>query len=191
MARTGRRPGPTETPQQILAAARGLFAQRGYQATSVRAIAAQAGVNPALVHHYFGTKGDLFVAAMDLPINPSEMIMNLLTAGPREEFAERFVTAFVRIWRDPEIGPRMQALLRSAVAGEDGAALVRNLAENVLLPRASEALGVPKLRVAAAMSHLIGLVLGATVIRIEPVASADEYQLAQLVTPTIAHYLAP
>jgi len=191
MATAGRRPGPTETPAAILAAARDAFAARGYQGASIRAIAAAAGVNPALVHHYFGTKDDLFVAAMDLPFNPAEMIMELLAAGPREEFAERFVRAFVQIWRDPEAGPRLQALLRSAVAGEDGAALVRNLAENVLLVRASEALGVPKIQVAAAMTHLIGLMLGAMIIRVEPLASADEYQLVELVTPAISRYLAP
>lgn len=191
MATAGRRPGPTETPAAILAAARDAFAARGYQGASIRAIAADAGVNPALVHHYFGTKDDLFVAAMDLPFNPAEMIMELLAAGPREEFAERFVRAFVQIWRDPEAGPRLQALLRSAVAGEDGAALVRNLAENVLLVRASEALGVPKIKVAAAMTHLIGLMLGAMIIRVEPLASADEYQLVELVTPAISRYLAP
>ncbi|HEV7193479.1 MAG TPA: TetR family transcriptional regulator [Jatrophihabitantaceae bacterium] len=191
MARAGRRPGPTETPGAILGAARDLFATRGYQGTSIRAVAADAGVNPALVHHYFRTKGDLFTAAMDLPLNPAEMVINILNTGPREEFAERFVRAFIRIWRDPETGPRLQALLRSAVATEDGAALVRNLAENVVLARASEALGVPKIRVAVAMSHLIGLMLGATILQIEPLASAEEYQLVELITPPIARYLAP
>jgi translation initiation factor 6 (eIF-6) len=77
------------------------------------------------------------------------------------------------------------------VATEDGAALVRNLAENVVLARASEALGVPKIRVAVAMSHLIGLMLGATILQIEPLASAEEYQLVELITPPIARYLAP
>lgn len=191
MPRAGRRPGPTETPAAILAAARAAFAERGYQGATIRSIAAAAEVNPALVHHYFGNKDDLFVAAMDLPVNPAEMIMELLATGPREEFAERFVRAFVRIWRDPEAGPRMQALLRSAVAGDDGATLVRNLAENVLLVRASEALGVPKINVAMAMTQLIGLMLGAMIIRVEPLASAEEYQLVELVTPTIQRYLAP
>src|SRR3978361_1274026 len=98
MARAGRRPGPTETPQAILAAARDLFAQRGYQATSVRAIAAAAGVNPALVHHYFGTKGDLFVAAMDLPVNPAEMIKTLLAAGPPGKFQQTLGLQLLAIW---------------------------------------------------------------------------------------------
>jgi AcrR family transcriptional regulator len=168
MARTGRRPGPTSTPDAILTAARDLFAQRGYQATTMRAVASAAGVNAALVHHYFGTKQRLFVAALNLPIDPVEVIETLLAAGPREQFAERFVRFFVTAWRDPATGQALQAVLRSAASTEPGATMVRNLAENVLLERASAALGVSKLRVAAAMSHLIGLVLGATILAIEP-----------------------
>jgi AcrR family transcriptional regulator len=191
MARAGRRPGPTSTPDAILTAARDLFAQRGYQATTMRAVASAAGVNAALVHHYFGTKQRLFVAALDLPIDPVEVIETLLAAGPREQFAERFVRFFVTAWRDPATGQALQAVLRSAASTEPGATMVRNLAENVLLERASAALGVSKLRVAAAMSHLIGLVLGATILAIEPLASASVDDLVELVAPAIQRYLAP
>jgi AcrR family transcriptional regulator len=190
MASAGRRPGPTQTPDAILAAARELFAERGYQATSVRSIAAAAGVNAALIHHYFGTKANLFVAALDMPFNPADLVNSLLDSVPREQFAEQFVRTFLRIWRDPATGTRLQALLRSAVATDGGANLVRNLAENVLLVSAAERLGVPKLNVAVAMSHLIGLVLGATIIRVEPLASAADEELVALVAPTIQRYLA-
>lgn len=191
MARAGRRPGPTSTPDAILVAARELFAQRGFQATTVRDVAASAGVNAALVHHYFGTKQGLFVAALNLPLDPAEVIEALLASGPRELFAERFVRFFVAAWRDPATGQPLRAVLRSAASTEQGAALVRNLAENVLLERASAALGVPKLRVAVAMSHLIGLVLAATIISIEPLASASEDELVELIAPAIQRYLSP
>lgn len=189
MARAGRRPGPTQTPDAILAAARRQFAERGFRETTVRAVAAEAGVNPALVHHYFGSKDGLFVAALDLPVNPVDVLQQLLSAGPRAEFGERFVRLFLRLWRDPATGQSLQALLRSATGTEQGAARIRSLAEEVLLEHAAAALGVPKLRVAVAMSHLVGLVLAATVLRIEPLASADEEELVALIAPTIQRYL--
>jgi AcrR family transcriptional regulator len=191
MARAGRRPGPTTTPEQILEAARTLFAERGYQGTSMRAVAAAADVNAALVHHYFGTKEQLFVAALRMPLNPAEVITTLLAAGPREEFAQRFVRFFIRAWREPATGQRLQAVLRSAVSTEQGAASIRTFAEQVLLERVSGALGVSKLRVATAMTHLIGLMLGSTIIGIEPLASASEDELVALVAPVIAGYLDP
>jgi AcrR family transcriptional regulator len=191
MARAGRRPGPTNTPEAIRTAARTLFAERGFHATTIRAVATSAGVNTALVHHYFGTKDRLFVAALNLPLNPAEVIEALVAAGPREQFAERFVRFFIAAWRDPVTGQPLQAVLRSAASTDQGAAMVRNLVENVFLDRAAAALGVPKLRVAVAMSHLLGLVLGATIVRIEPLVSATDDELVELIAPTIHHYLSP
>jgi len=189
VARAGRRPGPTTTPEQILDAARALFAERGYQGTTMRAVAERAGVNAALVHHYFKAKERLFIAALRMPLNPAEVVATLLAAGPREEFAQRFVRFFVRAWRDPVTGQRLQAVVRSAVGTKQGAASIRELAEDVLLDRVSAALGVSKLRVATAITHLIGLMLGSTIIGIEPLASASEDELVELVAPAIAHYL--
>jgi len=189
VARAGRRPGPTTTPDQILEAARTLFAERGYQGATMRAVADRAGVNAALVHHYFGSKERLFVAALHMPLNPAEVVPTLLAAGPRQEFAQRFVRFFVRAWRDPVTGPRLQAVVRSAVGTEQGAASIRELAEDVLLDQVAGALSVSKLRVATAITHLIGLMLGSTIIGIEPLASATEDELVELVAPAIAHYL--
>lgn len=191
MARAGRRPGPTNTPEAILSAARTLFAERGFQATTIRAVATAAEVNPALVHHYFGTKDRLFVAALNLPLNPAEAIEHLVAAGPREQFAERFVRFFISAWREPATGQPLQAVLRSATSTDQGAAMVRNLVENLLLERAAAVLGVPKLRVAVALSHLLGLVLAATIVRIEPLASATDDELVELIAPTIHRYLSP
>jgi AcrR family transcriptional regulator len=190
MAPAGRRPGPTQTRDAILAAARAQFAGRGYTGTTVRSVAAAADVNPALIHHYFGSKDQLFLAALNMPVNPAQVIVQLLAAGPRSEFPERIVRYFIVAWRDPAIGQALQAVLRRAVSDEASAALIRNLVENVLLPRAADALGLPKMRIAIAMSHLIGLVLGATILHIEPLASASEDELVDLVAPAIRSYLA-
>jgi AcrR family transcriptional regulator len=191
MARAGRRPGPTNTPEAILAAARELFAERGFQATTIRAVAGSAGVNTALVHHYFGTKEQLFLAALKLPLNPADAIAALLAAGPREQFAERFVRFFVTAWRDPETGQQLQAVVRSAASTEQGATLVRDLVEDVVLDRGAAALGVSKLRLAVAWSHLLGLMMGATIVGIESLASASDDELVELIAPAIHRYLSP
>ncbi len=189
MPRSGRRPGRTRTRTEILAAARLLFAERGYAGTSVRAVADAAQVNAALVHHYFGTKSALFVAALHLPLDPPQLLAELLSGGPRAEFPERVVRRFVRMCRDPDTGPALRAMLRHAVGTDDGARGIRELLENVLLPRASAALGVPPIRFAAAMSQLIGLVIVSAVVGVRPLADADEDELVSLVAPTIARYL--
>ncbi|MGO9658515.1 MAG: helix-turn-helix domain-containing protein, partial [Acidimicrobiales bacterium] len=74
MARTGRRPGRPGTRQAVLDGARRLFAERGYDGASVRDIAVAAGVDPALVHHYFGTKQELFLSVLGAPVDPAEMV---------------------------------------------------------------------------------------------------------------------
>jgi AcrR family transcriptional regulator len=189
MATRGRRPGLSSTRQEILAAARLLFAQRGYQATTMRAIAAEAGVNAALLHHYYGSKEQLLVAAMNLPLNPPERIRELRDAGPREQLGERIVRFFVQAWRNPETGPPLQALLRAAASSDAGAATMRQFVENVMFPRLSSLLGVPQLRLSGAFAQLIGYALGATVIGVEPLASASEDELVALLAPSVQRYL--
>jgi AcrR family transcriptional regulator len=189
MATRGRRPGPSNTREQILAAARQLFAQRGYQATTMRAIAAEAGVNAALVHHYYGSKEQLLIAAMNLPLNPADVIRELRDAGPREQLGERLVRFFVRTWRDPQTGQPLQALLRASASSDAGAATMRQFVENVMLARLTTLLGVPRLRLAGGFAQLLGFALGGTVIGIEPLASASEDDLVALLAPSIQRYI--
>jgi AcrR family transcriptional regulator len=189
MATRGRRPGPSNTRAEILGAARLLFAQHGYQATTMRAIAAQAGVNAALVHHYYGSKEQLLVAAMNLPLNPADVIRELRDAGPREQLGERLVRFFVRTWRDPQTGQPLQALVRGAASSDAGAATMRQFVENVMLARLSSLLGVPRLRLAGGFAQLLGFALGGIVIGIEPLASASEDELVALLAPSIQRYI--
>jgi AcrR family transcriptional regulator len=187
--RPGRRPGPSSTRPKILAAARTLFASRGYHATTVRDIAAEAGVNAALVHHYFGSKEQVFVAAMNLPLNPADLISRLRDGGPRAQLGERVVRLFARTWRDPATGQPLQALLRAAASTEQGATMMRQFVEDVMLPRVSAELGVSRVRAAGAFSQLIGFALAATILRAEPLASASEDELAALLAPSVQRYL--
>jgi AcrR family transcriptional regulator len=189
MATRGRRPGPSNTREEILAAARQLFAQRGYQATTMRAIAAEAGVNAALVHHYYGSKEQLLVAAMNLPLNPPERIRELRDAGPREQLGERIVRFFVQAWRDSPTGQPLQALLRAAASSDAGAATMRQFVEQVMLPRLSSLLGVGQLQLSGAFAQLVGFALAATVIGVEPLASASEDELVALLAPSIQRYI--
>ena len=189
MATRGRRPGPSNTREEILVAARQLFAQRGYQATTMRAIAAEAGVNAALVHHYFGSKEQLLVAAMNLPLNPADAIRELRDAGPRDQLGERLVRFFVRTWRDPQTGQPLQALLRASASSDAGAATMREFVENVMLARLSMLLGIPRLRLAGGFAQLVGFALAGTVIGIEPLASASEDELVVLLAPSIQRYV--
>jgi AcrR family transcriptional regulator len=187
--RPGRRPGPSSTRPEILAAARTLFASRGYHGTTVRDIAAEAGVNAALVHHYFGSKDQVFVAAMNLPLNPADLISRLRDGGPRAQLGERVVRLFARTWRDPATGQPLQALLRAAASTEQGATMMRQFVEDVMLPRVSAELGVSPMRAAGAFSQLIGFALAATILRTEPLASASEDELVALLAPSVQRYL--
>jgi AcrR family transcriptional regulator len=189
MARTGRRAGPTTTADDILTAARELFAQRGYRGTSVRAVAARAGVTAALVHHFYGSKERLFVAATTLPINPAELVAALVQAGPRATFGERAVRAFTRAWRDPVTGPPLVAAFRTALSSEQGSELFRHFAQDVMVPRVAALLAIPPLRVTAILSQLVGLAVGRDLVGIEPLAGATEDELVGLFAPVVQGHL--
>ena len=187
MARPGRRPGPTETREAILSAARELFGARGYDGATIRAIAGQAGVDPALVHHFYGSKENVFVAAMRVPFNPADVLPDVLD-GPREEIAERLLRFFLGVWNDPDSRAAFLGLIRSGMTNEAAAAMVRQFLRQALVARATGVLGISPLRAEAAMSHLIGMMMMRYVLRLEPLASADEDELVSTVAPSIQRY---
>jgi AcrR family transcriptional regulator len=189
VATAGRRPGPTRTKDAIMAAARAQFAERGYTATTLRSVARAAGVHPALIHHHFGSKEQLYNAALSLPVDPIE-VLTRLTQVPREEFPEQLVRHFIATWRDPQAGPILHAVLRRAISEPDQTALVRSHAETVLVPRIAAALGIPEINAAAAFAQLIGLTIADTLIRIGPLTHATEDQIVALITPVISRCLA-
>jgi AcrR family transcriptional regulator len=186
--RPGRRPGPSSSRADILAAARVLFGERGYDKASIRAIAGSAGVDPALVHHFFGTKEELFAAAMEFPVDP-ETILPLILAGPRAQIGERLVRTFLRFWSDPGLRPQFVGILRSATTSELGARLLRDFVSSRLIARVAAALEVPDLNLNAAAAQLVGVVMFRYVLQIEPMASASEDDLVALLAPTIQRYL--
>lgn len=188
-SRAGRRPGGPDTRGQILAAARTEFGERGYDGASIRAIAARSQVDPALIHHYFGTKEQLFLSAMEIPMVPSQIAAQIVT-GPIETIGERAVRTFLATWGDPVKRTPVLALLRSAMTHAGAAALLRQFASRVMLARVVDGLEIPdrELRVEAAVSHLVGMAIMRYVVKIEPLASVSDEELVALVGPVIQRY---
>jgi AcrR family transcriptional regulator len=190
MPRTGRRPGNQDTRDVILAAARKAFAERGYDKASIRGIATDAGVDPALVHHYFGTKQDLFVAAVRLPVNPIGQLMAVLASEP-EQVGRRLVETFLSIWDHAAEQSPLLALIRSAVGDERAAAMLREFITEEVLGQIAHRLGSPDARLRATLvgSQVVGLIMLRYIIRVEPLASTPADRVAAAVGPTLQRYL--
>jgi AcrR family transcriptional regulator len=185
----GRRPGGPDTRGQILDAARVSFAERGFGGTTIRAVAAAAEVDPALVHHYFGTKEQVFVAAMQLPFQPGELLPQAL-AGDPDGVGERLVRLFLGAWDSPDFRAPMLGMLRSAMTGEQGAAMLREFVGAALIGRVADAVGpVDALRVQAAAAQMVGVVILRHVIRLEPLASASVDDVVALIAPSVQRHL--
>jgi AcrR family transcriptional regulator len=185
----GPRPDRGRAREQILAAARRQFAAHGYDGVSMRAIAADAEVDVALVSYYFGSKNSLFVAALQLPVNPADVIAALL-AGPRDDLGERMLRRLLNVWDDPTTGAPLISVLRSASSQGQ---LLRDFLERQILVRLTGAIDAPdaELRAAAATTQILGLVFERYVLCVEPIASAGHDELVALIGPTLQRYLVP
>ncbi len=185
----GRRPGATRTRAEILASARELFAARGFAGTTIRAVAAGAGVDPALVHHYFGTKDDLFMAALELPVDPRTALRPALAEGP-DRAGEALLRTFLAVWDDERNRLAFVGLFRS-VLEPAGERLLREGFVPVVLGPVGEALALerPQLRVALLASQMLGLILARYVLELEPVASMDAELVVATYAPTLQRYL--
>ena len=187
--RSGRRAGDSGTREAILAAAREAFGSAGFAGTTIRGVARTAGVDPALVHHFFGSKESLFAAAVELPVDPAVLIPGLLADGV-DGLGERLVRTFLAVWDGtPGQGP-MLALLRSAVAEETAAQTLRMLLSSIVGALvAGTGSDSPKLRTSLVVSQMTGLAVARYVIRIEPLASAGPDVLGPVVGATVQRYL--
>jgi len=186
----GRRPGSPDTRAAILEAARARFGEAGFRATTIRAVAGDAGVDAALVHHYFGTKDDLFLAAMQLPVDPRQLLAPVMGGGV-DGAAERFLTVFLSVWDDPELQPALLAVARGVMEPGGTRMLSEGFLPVVVRPIA-EALGVdrPEHRMPLVASQMMGLILVRYVLRVEPLASMPADRVVATYAPTIQRYLA-
>jgi AcrR family transcriptional regulator len=188
---TGRRPGNPDTREVVLAAAREAFAERGFDGASIRGIATAAGVDPALVHHYFGTKDQLFLAAVQAPADPEELLPEVLAGGP-DQLGRNLLVMFLRVWDGPARAGGL-ALVRSAVGSEWTARLLREFLVARVLRRVVGTLGYSPAerdaRGALVGSQLVGLVMARYVLKLEPIASASRESLIEAYAPTLQRYL--
>ena len=190
MTRTGRRPGTPDTRDAILAVARRRFATRGYDATSLRSIAADARVDPALLIHYFGTKEDLFTEATGLPIRVSELLAGMGGASLPETI-EALVRGYLLLVDSDQSRNAILALVRSAVSHEQAAAMLREFLTAELLTSiaALTSLSNAPLRASLVAAQLVGIAMLRHVVRVGPVAQATPDEIVALVAPVIERYL--
>lgn len=187
--RRGRRSGGEDTRAALLDAARAVFAEQGYQGATVRGIAARAGVDAAMVNHWFGGKQGLFAATVELPFEPGELIDRLIGDGGTDGLAERIVRTFVTLWDTHE--GRFATLVLSVASQEMAARMVAEFFAGTLFSRIAAATGAGNADIRAALcgSQLVGLGLVRYVLKLEPVAAADVETLVRMVAPTLHRYL--
>jgi AcrR family transcriptional regulator len=188
--RPGRPPGTSDTRERILTSARELFARNGIDKTSIRAIAADAGVDPALVHHYFGTKTQLFAAAIHIPIDPMQVI-GPMRDTPLDELGHTLPSILLSLW-DSELGSGFIAMLRSILAG-DQVSLIRSFLQEVIAvevgSRVDNPPGSGRIRVQFVASQLLGVVMARYILELDPFKSLPIEQIAETIAPNLQRYL--
>ena len=189
--RTGRRPGdPEDTKRAILAAARQLFAANGFDRATVRAIAAEADVDPALVNHHFGSKRGLFIAAHQLPADPVQLFA-AITELPIAERGAALTRAHLQLFASPGAAPF--SLLRAAMSDAGAAAMFREFIEGSVVPAAVTILDEPEvngeLRVTLIASQLFGVAMARQLVELGPLVERDLDEIAATVAPAIQHYI--
>jgi AcrR family transcriptional regulator len=191
MARTGRRPGgSSDTKEAIHAAARRQFGEHGYESTTIRAVATEAGVDPALVMHFFGSKERLFAACVEWPFDPDEEVPALL-AGKRSEVGDRLARLFVTTW-DEEAGRNpIVNLLRTSLTQESAQRLFRDFLSDRFFGPLAAGLRIdhPELRTNLAASQLVGLGVVRYVLRFEPIASMPSEDVVAVLGPALQRHL--
>jgi AcrR family transcriptional regulator len=189
MARTGRRPGGEDTRGGILAAARAEFGAKGYHQATIRGIAAEAGVDPALVLHYFGSKDDLFAASIDLPLRPSD-VADVLLADGLESIGRNIAALFFSVWENPDTRNPLMAMLRGAFDNQQGAAMMREFFGSALLGRVVPQIGgrEAELRASLAVSQLVGVAVLRYVIGFPSLSTVPVEDLVDTLAPRIQGY---
>ncbi|WP_373209155.1 TetR/AcrR family transcriptional regulator [Mycobacterium marinum] len=188
--RPGRPIGTSNTREHILTCARELFALNGLDRTSVRSVAAAAGVDAALVHHYYGTKQQLFAAAIQIPIDPT-VVLEQIVETPVDELGLKIPSVLLPLW-DSELSTGLVSTLRALMAGTEPN-LARSFLQEVVTSevgsRVDSPTGTGRIRAQFVASQLLGVVMARHIVKIEPFASLPADQVAQAIAPTLQRYL--
>jgi AcrR family transcriptional regulator len=190
MRRRGRPKGATDSRERIIGAAVDEFGEQGYDGSTIRSIAARAGVDSALVHHYFGTKADLFAEAVGIPLRP-DIDVPAIIAGPQAEVGERLVRYVLEAFEQPDIRRRGVMLMRTAIGSRLTTPLLAGFLSRELIGRIAKTLGGEdaELRAALVASQVAGMLLTRYVLKIAPIAEASVDELVARVGPTVQRYL--
>ena len=191
ISKRGRRPGPSTTREAIRAAARDRFSAQGYDRVRMRDVAADAGVDVALVTYHFGSKDGLFAAALEMPAPMAALMADVLEQGEVADFGERFLRRVLEVWDDERTGGPLVALVRSAMSHPPAADALRDFVQSELLARIAARLDVADAEQRAALfgSQLIGLLLYRHVLRVEPVTSMPAEELVRRAAPALQRHL--
>jgi AcrR family transcriptional regulator len=188
--RRGRRPGGTDTREALVNAAREVFIEQGYDGATVRAIAARAGVDAAMVNHWFGGKEGLFgEAVLKLPFNPQDILDILLAAEP-DAIGETIVRTFLSRW-DATGGGVFTALMRSITSHDEAAGMLRDFFVKFVFKQVIARFSPDhhELRASLLATQIVGLGMVRYVARFEPLASSDVDTVAAAIAPTLQRYL--
>lgn len=189
-ARRGRRPGdPEDTREAILQSAREGFAEAGYERATIRSIASRAGVDPALVYHHFGSKQDLFVAAVEFPVSPAVLVSLLRDPGDGSTLGDRVARTYLTLALAEDA--RIEGLVRAAASNDTARRMLRDFLERALLDTLAPRLKVDdaRLRLALTATHLVGIVLARRIVGVGVLEQATIDDLVAAVGPTIDRYL--
>ena len=187
--RSGRRSGPNETREQIAVAARIQFAERGFERATFRGIAEAAGVDPALIVHFYGSKDDLFREVTQLPPGMAEGIVRI-AEGPHDEMGRRLAELVVTALESPATRPIVLGRIRSASSHPHAAALVRETVTRELSMLTSAITDDrPDTRAVLIGAHIVGIALARYVVLVEPLTSLPADDVVELLAPTFQRFL--
>ena len=177
------------TKLRIQQAAARLFASRSFETVSTRAIAKEAGVDAALIHHYFGSKEGLFQAVLNAAIHPEQLEVLVVSESP-EDWGRQLVRAADKVWTSPA-APALKAVVRRVLVGHEG--MLREFVTRSLLNRFLSHIKGPeperRLRASLIGSQMSGLVIARHIVGIEPLASLSTDEVANLIGPVLQHYI--
>ena len=191
MNAVGRRPGKADTRGEIVEAAKRVFADKGYDGTSLRGVAREAGVDPALVHHYFDGKAALFVAAMALPFDPRQVKEH---AATQEYSGSRTIERFLTMWDQAEgTGSSFASCLSAMAASSSVADAMREFVDervwSVLQHNEGESEALRRRRTSMVSSQLMGVAFARYILRVPPMSTASPKQIGRWVGPTLDRYV--
>jgi AcrR family transcriptional regulator len=191
MSTRGRRPqGSPDARQSILDAARELFAELGFERTTMRAVGTRAVVDPALIYHYFGDKDGLLAAVIEPPVDLAAVLTGI--GDDPDKAGEEIISRIVSLWdMHPDIRERMLAMLRTALSHPRAAGLLRDMISSWLIAALGDALADDQrnLRAALVGSQAAGLMLARYLLKVPGAAAATPEELARAVGPAVQRYL--